>query len=185
MNELRDKIRNARLKSAVDGHRPFIPNDQIEKLITRDLLKECFDLSSNFPLEKMTKVVAILIMTGSDKINADVITRLYEFGLTNDALPLTMQTSNQIFESFPEEIKCLASSFESLQWEFLSPTFGHGEHSVVSLNVVLPITNCLLREDDSRRQSSICKIHVHPAHLRRPQRSQLVSKETFMKWNQC
>ncbi|KAI0440349.1 hypothetical protein F4803DRAFT_479592 [Xylaria telfairii] len=190
MEDLRTTIEQAERNSDID-EKCFIPEDQIEELISPDSLAKYFHLSPDIPIEKIRKVIYILIL-GTD-VNANLITSVYESGLTNDYLPVTnegsqdllraqstdSQKASKTFQAFPKDGRWrpCGLAVEQLQWKVLSPIFGLGEHLVLPLNVILPIIKCYPEQDGSKGQGSVREIQVHPTHLRRRwSQSQLVSK---------
>jgi hypothetical protein len=194
ISTLAEALRHARVESPAEQGIFFIPNNELERMITQENIKtelqrilvyenprDCEKTASSI-VHQARKIFATLVLLGRPAF----IQPLLDEGLTDEHLPLSrIETTDNVHGSLRfnyslrtcsgRPVKALRiweshaiEEFLRVQWMFLAPVFDFGEeikHYDLPDNCVLPFI-----EDEERTNaksggySEVWGVRIHPAH---------------------
>lgn len=164
LEEIKLRIRSKKENAAGQGVRKFMPRDRLQKLLTIDEIASTLtDPVLHIPQHKLgdtrdilfregIRIFAILLELNLEK----KLVAFIEHDLLDSALPLLI---NDLETVIPEA----ASSFETLQWDYLAYRFRRGQyHRRVKPKEILPYIE--EKKIGGGGFSSVYKVLVHSAH---------------------
>ncbi|KAI1264020.1 hypothetical protein F5Y18DRAFT_392262 [Xylariaceae sp. FL1019] len=188
IESLRNKLYQSEIADCW-GSQGFVPDDQIAALISKESVRTIFPLPKDMVIEKMRRVIAILIYI--ERLSVSLLVGMHKHGFTDNSLPVAISDKNtggwtsiskmaggtfptldshyrqdetaktsRAFFAHPSD----ARKFCEEQWTFLSPHLGGARHLELEPACILPLIFTSSRTSTGG-QGEVYQVQFHHTHL--------------------